>query len=62
MKLMRLQSEEGRWAYLDNSQIYRYVVYLMEKNDVNRYHLIDDKGNEIYKPTVNDIIYSGTDE
>lgn len=58
MKLLKLVSEKGRWTYLDNSQIYKYVVYLLDEKDANRYHLIDDDGNEIYKPTVKDIVYS----
>ena len=57
MKLLKLKSEKGRWAYLDNSQIYRYVVYLQEESDVYKYHLIDEDGKEIYKPSSKDIIY-----
>lgn len=57
MTFLKLISEEGRWAYLDNSQIYGYVVYLLEEKDVNKYHLIDADGNEIRKPSIKDIVY-----
>jgi hypothetical protein len=53
---LKLVSNKGRWAYLDNSQIYRNVVYLLKENDVSKYHLIDENGNEIYRPSENDII------
>ena len=47
MGYMRLVSEDGRWAYKDNSMIFSNVVCLCEENDKNLYHLIDDEKNEI---------------
>ena len=57
MKLLKLFSYKGKWSFLDGYQIYKYVVYLLDEDDVRKYTLIDDDGNEIYKPTINDIVY-----
>lgn len=57
MTFLKLISENGWWAYHDNSQMYHYVVYLSEEKDVYKYHLIDDDRNEIYKPSPKDIVY-----
>lgn len=57
MKLLKLVSDKGRWSFLDGYQIYDYVVYLLNEDDVRKYALIDDDGNVIYKPTINDIVY-----
>ena len=56
MKLLKLVSDKGRWSFLNGYQIYDYVVYLMDEDDVRKYTLIDDDGNEIYKPSVDDIV------
>jgi len=45
--MMRLVSDKGRWAKLDNSMIFSNVIYLTERNDALSYHLIDDNGKEI---------------
>ena len=57
MELLKLVSEDGWWAYYDKSQRYHYVVHLLEEKDVYRYHLVDDDWNEIYKPTIKDVIH-----
>ena len=57
MKLLKLVTDKGRWSFLDGYQIYEYVVYLLDEDDVSKYKLIDNDGNEIYKPTIDDIIY-----
>lgn len=56
MKLLKLVTDKGKWSFLNGYQIYEYVVYLMNEDDVRKYTLIDDNGNEIYKPTINDIV------
>jgi len=61
MELLKLVSEDGWWALHDNSQKYHYVVHLLRENDVYRYHLVDDDGNEIYKPSIEDIIHEKID-
>lgn len=45
--MLKLVSKEGHWATLDNSMIFGNVVWLMDKNDAKKYHLIDDNRNEI---------------
>lgn len=55
-KLLKLVSDKGRWSFKNGYQIYKYVVYLMNESDVHKYILIDDDGNEIYKPKIKDII------
>ena len=45
--MMKLVTEKGRWAKLDNSMIFSNVIYLTERNDALLYHLIDDNGKEI---------------
>jgi hypothetical protein len=57
MKILKLTTDKGRWSFLDGYQIYDYVVYLLNEDDVRKYTLIDDDGNVIYKPTINDIVY-----
>ena len=57
MKILKLTTDKGRWSFLDGYQIYDYVVYLLKEDDVRKYTLIDDDGNVIYKPTINDIVY-----
>lgn len=56
MKLLKLVSDKRRWSFMDKFHIYKYVVYLLDEEDVNKYTLIDDNGNVIYKPTVKDIV------
>ena len=57
MNILKLTTDKGRWSFLDGYQIYDYVVYLLNEDDVRKYTLIDDDGNVIYKPTINDIVY-----
>lgn len=45
--MLKLVSEEGRFALKDNSMIFSNVVYLIDRNDAKMYHLIDKKGDEI---------------
>lgn len=56
MKLCKLFSEQGRWALNDNSQVYKYVVYLCDEDDIKKWHLIDENGNEIFRPSPKDVI------
>ena len=41
------EQDNARWAYKDNSQIYCPVVWLMERKDYLKYHLIDENKDEI---------------
>lgn len=47
---MKLVIDKGRWATKDNDMIFGNVVWLVSESDVNLYHLIDDKHNEIKLP------------
>lgn len=53
---LKLISEHGHWALYDNSMIFGPIVWLVEESDVHIYHLIDDKGNELYRPKAEDIV------
>ena len=57
MKLLKLVSEKGRWAYLDNSQIYKYVVYLLEEKDVYKYKEVNELGETLSIPSKENIVY-----
>ena len=57
MESLKLVSEDGWWALQDDSQRYHYVVHLLDEKDVYRYHLVDNDWNEIYKPTIEDVIH-----
>ena len=39
--------EGWRWSFLDGYYIFKNVVYLMERNDMYKYKLIDENGNKI---------------
>lgn len=39
--------EEWRWSFLDGYYVFKNVVYLMERNDIYKYKLIDENGNKI---------------
>ena len=39
--------EEWKWSFLDGYYIFKNVVYLMERNDIYKYKLIDENGNKI---------------
>ena len=45
--MFKLVSDDGRWAYKDNSMIFSNVVCLCDEDDKRLYHLIDDDKNEI---------------
>ena len=45
--MLKLVSEEGRFALKDNSMIFSNVVYLTDRNDARMYHLIGKNGDEI---------------
>jgi hypothetical protein len=47
---MKLVIDKGFWATKDNTMIFGNVVWLVSESDVNLYHLIDDKHNEIVLP------------
>ena len=47
---MKLVIDKGRWATKDNSMIFGNIVWLCNIDDVNLYHLIDEKYNEIKLP------------
>ena len=55
-KLLKLVSEYGRWSFCNGCQYYDNVVYLVSKNDVSLYELVDEEGKTIYKPTLKDVI------
>lgn len=56
MKLLKLESDVGKWSYCNGLQYYQYVVYLIDKSEVNKYVLMDENNKEIYKPSESDII------
>lgn len=39
--------EEWKWSFLDGYYIFKNVVYLIERNDIYKYKLIDENGNKI---------------
>ena len=39
--------EKWRWSFLDGYYVFKNVVYLMERNDIYKYKLIDENGNKI---------------
>lgn len=39
--------DEWKWSFLNGYHIFKNVVYLLEKDDVSKYHLIDEKGNKV---------------
>ena len=45
--MWKLVAEYGRWASLDNSMIFSNVIWLSEKKDFRKWHLIDENWNEI---------------
>lgn len=55
--LMRLETDKGRFATKNNEMIFASPVYLMSKDDVHLYHIIDEDGNTIYIPKEEDIVY-----
>ena len=39
--------EEWRWSFLDGYYVFKSVVYLIERNDIYKYKLIDENGNKV---------------
>lgn len=44
--MLKLVSEEGRFALKDNSMIFSNVVYLLSEDDTRLYHLIQEDSLE----------------
>ncbi len=44
--MLKLVSEEGRFALKDNSMIFSNVVYLLSEDDTRLYHLIREDSLE----------------
>lgn len=44
--MLKLVSEVGRFALKDNSMIFSNVVYLIERDDIRLYHLIEENSLE----------------
>lgn len=46
--MLKLISEEGtKWSYLDGYNIFGNVVWLLDKDDIGKYTLLDGAGNKI---------------
>ena len=46
--MLKLISEEGtKWSYLDGYNIFGNVVWLLDKDDIGKYTLLDAAGNKI---------------
>lgn len=45
--MLKLITNEGKWALKDNSMIFSNIVWLVDEKDANLYHLIDDNHKEI---------------
>ena len=44
--MYRLVAPEGlRWATVYNEYIFNYPIWLMDKKEALKYHLIDEEGN-----------------
>ena len=55
---MKLVSEVGSsFALRDNSMVFGNVVWLVNEDDKNLYHLIDEKGNEIIHNVDDYVVY-----
>jgi len=54
---MRLETDKGRFATKNNEMIFSSPVYLVSKEDVHLYHIIDENGDTIYIPKEEEIIY-----
>lgn len=39
--------ENGRWSFLNGYHIFSNVVWLMDKNEIAKYKLIDENDNEV---------------
>ena len=53
--MLKLVSENGRWATKDNDMIFSNVVWLMDENDAKNYHLIDEHYNDFKIDTITEI-------
>lgn len=54
--MLKLVSENGRWATKGNDMIFSNVVWLMDENDAKNYHLIDEHYNDFQIDTKNYLI------
>lgn len=54
--MLKLVSENGRWATKGNDMIFSNVVWLMDENDAKNYHLIDEHYNDFKIDTKNFLI------
>ena len=54
--MLKLVSENGRWATKGNDMIFSNVVWLMDENDAKNYHLIDEHYNDFQIDTKNFLI------
>lgn len=48
---------DNYWSFLDGYQIYKYVVWVTPE-DVRKYKEVDEDGNVLRTPGVNDIVYT----
>lgn len=55
--LLKIETDNGRFATKDNEMIFQSPVYLVKPDDVKLYHIIDEEGNIIDTPKEEDIIY-----
>ena len=54
--MLKLVSENGRWATKGNDMSFSNVVWLMDENDAKNYHLIDEHYNDFKIDTKNFLI------
>ena len=54
--MLKLVSENGRWATKGNDMIFSNVVWLIDENDAKNYHLIDEHYNDFQIDTKNFLI------
>lgn len=54
--LLRLETDNGRWATKDNDMIFSNIVYLVIEEDYRLYHLVDDEFQHIRDAQKEDII------
>ena len=45
--MLKLVSAKGRWSFLNGYQIYGNVVWLSNREEANKYTLIDENGNKL---------------
>lgn len=45
--MLKLVSEKGRWATKGNEMVFGNVVWLLDREDASKYHLVDENLKEI---------------